>query len=69
VYLRVTRLQGTGGTSSRSILLTRCYSYDQITKNEMGGACGTRGGDERCMKDLLGIPEGKRPLGRPSLGW
>jgi len=35
----------------------------------MGGACGTRGGDERCMKDLVGIPEGKRPLGRPRFGW
>jgi hypothetical protein len=51
------------------ILVTRYYSYDQITKNEMGGACGTRGVDERCMKDSEGIPEKKMPLGRPSHGW
>jgi len=35
----------------------------------MGGACGTRGGDDMCMLDLEGIPEGRRPLGRPRLGW
>jgi len=48
---------------------TRYYSCDKITKNEMGGACGTRGGDERCRKDSVGIPEGKKPLGRPRHGW
>jgi hypothetical protein len=72
VGLRGATLQGIGGNStlriSRSILVTRYYSDYQITKNEMGEACGTRGGDERCMKDSVGIPEGKRPLGRPRPG-
>jgi hypothetical protein len=39
---------------------------DQIKKNEMGGVCGTYGRQERV---LLGIPEGKRPLGKPRLRW
>jgi uncharacterized membrane protein len=26
------------------VLLTKCYSSDQIKKNEMGGACNTYGG-------------------------
>jgi len=48
---------------------TRYHLYYQITKTEMGGACGTRGGEEWCMLDLVGIPEGKMPLGRPRHGW
>jgi hypothetical protein len=28
------------------------YSDDQITKNEVGGACGTYGGEERCIQDF-----------------
>jgi hypothetical protein len=36
-------------------------------KNEMGWACGTYGGGERCAQ--VGKPEGKRPLGRPRRRW
>jgi hypothetical protein len=40
-----------------SVLLTK-YSRDQIKKNEMGGACGTYGRQERCVQafggDILG---------------
>jgi len=28
----------------------------------MGGACGTYRGEERCIQELVGKPEGKRPL-------
>jgi len=31
----------------------------------MGGARGTMMGKGRCCSDLLGIPEGRRPLGSP----
>jgi hypothetical protein len=36
------------------VLLTRYYSGDQIEKNEMGGACSTYGGEERCMQGFGG---------------
>ena len=35
----------------------------------MGGACSRHGGEARCIQGLVGKPEGKRPLGRPSCGW
>ena len=28
--------------------------------NEMGGACSTYGGEDRCIQVLVGKPEGKR---------
>ena len=42
---------------------------DKIKKNEMGGACGTYGGRERCAQGFSGETEGKRPLGRPRRRW
>ena len=36
--------------ASRSALLTKYYSGDQIKNNEMGGACGTYGREERCIQ-------------------
>ena len=42
----------------------------KIEKNEMGGACGTYGGRERCAQGFRGWgPEGKRPLGRSRRRW
>jgi hypothetical protein len=35
---------------------------DQINNHEMGGACGTHGGQERCMQDLMGKHDGKNHL-------
>jgi len=32
------------------VLLTKYYSGGQIEKNEMGGACSTYGGEERCVQ-------------------
>jgi len=32
----------------------KCSSDDQIKKNEMGGACGMHGGEERFTQELGG---------------
>ena len=48
------------------LLVTKYYSADQIKNNEMGGAYGTYGEEERC-KESFG--EGKRLFVRPSLRW
>ena len=37
---------------------------DQLKKNEMGGACGTHGGQEKCIQGYCGRADGKRPGGR-----
>jgi hypothetical protein len=34
------------------VLITKYYSGDQIKKNEVGGACSTYGGEEKCIKDF-----------------
>jgi hypothetical protein len=36
------------------ILLTQYCAGDKIEKNEMGWACGTYGGRERCAQDVGG---------------
>ena len=41
----------------------------KIEENEMGGACGMYGVEERLYRALVGKPEGKRPLGRPRHRW
>jgi hypothetical protein len=45
-------------------LLTKYCSGDTIEKNEMHVACSAYGGEDRCIKGLVGKVEGKRPLGR-----
>jgi len=35
----------------------------------MGGACSTYGDMRGVYRDLVGKPEGTRPLGRPTLRW
>jgi hypothetical protein len=47
--------------------LTKYYSGDQIKKNEMGGACGTYGGQEGARRVFVGKPEVRRPFGRHRL--
>jgi hypothetical protein len=42
---------------------------DQVKEDAMGRACSTHGGEEECIYDFGGNPEGKRPLGRPRLRW
>jgi hypothetical protein len=31
----------------------------------MSRACSMNGGEAECIEDIVGKPEGKRPLGRP----
>jgi hypothetical protein len=38
----------------RSVLFTQHCLGDEIEKNEMGGAHGTYGGEERCIQDFGG---------------
>ena len=40
----------TEGLYDLYVLLTKYYSGDQTEKNEMGGACSTYGGNERCIR-------------------
>ena len=41
-----------------------CY-VNQIVGDQMGGACGTRGIDEKCLKTVIDKVEGTRELGNP----
>jgi hypothetical protein len=34
--------------------ITRYHSGDEIKKNEVGGACSTYGGREKCIQDFGG---------------
>ena len=36
------------------VLLTHYCSGNKIEKNEMGGACGANGGEERCVQGFGG---------------
>ena len=44
-------------------------SGGKIENNEMGGSCSAYGGEEKRIQGLVGKPEGKRPLGRPTRRW
>jgi hypothetical protein len=46
------RLHNRGGLRSVGVFLTILCRGDQIKKNEMGGACGKYGRQERCIQDL-----------------
>ena len=47
------------------VLLTEYYSGDKIKKNQMGGACGMCGEQERCIQGFGGETLGEGPIGRP----
>jgi hypothetical protein len=50
-----------------TVLLTKYFSGDKMKKNEMGGACVSYGERRGALKDLVGRPDGKKPLGRLKL--
>jgi len=63
--LRGTRLRGSGENYvMRSLVMCTAHPLlsDQTEKNEMGGACSTRGGEERCTQCFGAETWGKRPL-------
>ena len=53
----------------RFVLLTTNYSADEIKNNEIGGACGTYEGEDRCLQCFGGESECKRTPGRPRHRW
>jgi hypothetical protein len=40
-----------------------------MKEDKMGWACSTNEGEEVCLQDIGGTPEGKRPLGRQRCRW
>jgi hypothetical protein len=42
---------------------------DQIKEDEIRGACGTRGREDKCIQVLVVKPEGKSPLEGPRCRW
>jgi len=50
------------------VRFTEYYQGDRVTDN-MGGACSTHEGDEKCVQRFGEKREGKRQLGRPRRRW
>jgi hypothetical protein len=42
---------------------------NQVTEDEMGGACNTNGENRNAYRILVGKPEGTKPLGRLRCRW
>jgi hypothetical protein len=40
-----------------------------MKRHDIGRAYDTDEGEQECIKDIGGKPEGKRPLGRPRWWW
>jgi hypothetical protein len=43
--------------------------FDKTKNKDTGGPCGSVGDRTGAYRDLVGTPEGKRPLGRPRRRW
>jgi hypothetical protein len=54
VYGNMRVEKNTHNTASWFVLITRHYSNDQMKKNEMGGACGTRRGGKKSTQGFVG---------------
>jgi hypothetical protein len=53
----------------QNLLSSKYHSGDEVKKTEMGRTCGTFGERRGAYRVLAGIPEGRRPLGRPRRRW
>jgi hypothetical protein len=51
------------------VLLTHYCAGDKIEKNEMSRDCSAYGERRGVYRVLVGKPEGKRPMGRPTRRW
>jgi hypothetical protein len=51
------------------LVLTQYYSDCEIKMNEIGRACGTYGRQKRYTEGLVGLSNGRRPLGRRRRRW
>ena len=51
------------------LLLTKRYSDDQVTKGEMGGACGTYGEKRKTQIAIVNVGQLKGLLVRPRRRW
>jgi hypothetical protein len=45
------------------------FQIDKVKEDEMGRACSTNGEKRNAYRILVGMLEGKRPLGRPRRMW
>ena len=59
----------TQGGALRTLILTKYYSGGKIEQGEMGMSCSRHLVADKCVKTLMGKPEGKRSLGRRRLRW
>jgi hypothetical protein len=50
-------------------ILCTLLQVQLVKEDEMGKACSTNGGKRSAYTILVGMPEGKRPLGRPRHRW
>jgi hypothetical protein len=50
-------------------VLTKYHPGDQIRKNEVGGACGTRGNKRVAYRVLMESSDKMKPFGRLRLIW
>jgi hypothetical protein len=65
-YLKITDSSvASPSYSLRDVFLAKQHSGEEIKNNEMGEACSTYWGEKTCIKGCGGIPEEKRPFGRP----
>jgi hypothetical protein len=51
------------------VLFAKYYSNDQVKEDEMGRICSMHGEKRNAYMILVGMPEGKKRLGRPRSTW
>jgi hypothetical protein len=59
------RMEETAKWEASSPVLTQYYSGGQIMESEIGGACNTYGGEERCIQGFGVEPWKKKATWKP----